>query len=154
VTENGAVAYRAHGGHPEKVDRLSPSERRERRGALALIVERLRERFDDVPLSDDNYWRLSDFTFDVGERHEAPAARVAELRRAAEELGARTYESSIHLHVTLDGDDKASGTLHALGLSQRRDPSAALGRWAFVGDSGNDEACFAAFSWSFSVRNG
>jgi HAD superfamily hydrolase (TIGR01484 family) len=153
ITENGAIAYRARKGAPEKLDRLGPEERRDRRGALAVIVEQLRERFDDVPLADDNYWRLSDFTFDIGESHEVSAARAAELRSAAEGLGARVYESSIHLHVTLDGDDKASGTLHALASTRKEDPSAALGRWAFVGDSGNDEACFAAFKVSFAVRN-
>jgi HAD superfamily hydrolase (TIGR01484 family) len=153
VTENGAVAWRNEHGHPTRVDRLAHEDRRERRGVLALVVTRLRQLLPDLELADDNHLRASDFTFDIGERHHPPAARIEALRRAAEELGARTYQSSIHLHVTLDGDDKASGTLHALTVTRGADPSAAVGRWAFVGDSGNDEACFAAFKTTLAVRN-
>ena len=29
----------------------------------------------------------------------------------------------------------------------------ALGRWGFIGDSGNDASCFAAFRTSFGVAN-
>jgi len=78
---------------------------------------------------------------------------VRAVREAAEELGARTFVSSIHLHVTLDADDKASGTLRALSQLGGGDVSSMLARYAFVGDSGNDEACFGAFRLSFGVSN-
>jgi hypothetical protein len=153
VTENGAVAFARNHGAPRRIERVSVEERRERRRALAIIVDTLRERFTDVLPSDDSDWRVSDFAFDIGERQRVSEARVAELRQTARELGARTFESSIHLHVTLDTDDKASGTLRALAEVFGEDASSALARYAFVGDSANDEPCFGAFRTTFGVSN-
>ena len=152
ITENGAIAYAGSDNHIERLDRLSADERGRRRAQLLTIVEQLRARFPDVPFADDNLGRLSDITFDIGERAKVDAGVVEAMREAAAELGGRTFVSSIHLHVTLDTDDKASGTLRALS-SLARDSSAALGHYAFIGDSANDEACFSAFHLSFGVSN-
>jgi HAD superfamily hydrolase (TIGR01484 family) len=149
VTENGAVAFT----NSRRIDRLAPAERRARRDALGTVVKQLRERFDDIAPSDDSEFRTSDFAFDIGEHASVPPPRVRDLRNAALELGARTFESSIHLHVTFDTDDKASGTLHALARCFGEDTSRALARYAFVGDSANDEPCFSAFRTTFGVSN-
>jgi hypothetical protein len=153
VTENGAVAFHRDGGGVARIDRLDAQARSARRRALDAIVVELRARFEDAAMADDSAFRVSDAAFDIGERQRMDPARVAELRAAARALGARTFESTIHLHVTLDADDKASGTLHALGRLFGEDVSSALARYAFVGDSANDEACFAAFRTTFAVRN-
>lgn len=153
VTENGAVAFTRSDGTPRRIERLNADQRRERRRSLGAIVAELRERFADISPSDDSDWRVSDFAFDIGERQRVPADRVAALREAARSLGARTFESSIHLHVTLDTDDKASGTLRALAEVFGEDVSSALARYAFVGDSANDEPCFGAFRTTFAVSN-
>jgi len=50
-------------------------------------------------------------------------------------------------------DDKASGAVDLLGRSFGVEPGAALHAFAFVGDSGNDAACFAAFEATFGVAN-
>ena len=68
--------------------------------------------------------------------------------------GARSFLSSVHLHATFDPDDKASGSIAYLARAFGEDPGAATrARWAFVGDSGNDAACFAAFRVTFGVAN-
>jgi hypothetical protein len=59
----------------------------------------------------------------------------------------------VHLHATFDEDDKASGAVEFLSRAFGVDPGAALRTFAFVGDSGNDAACFAAFDASFGVAN-
>jgi len=69
------------------------------------------------------------------------------------DAGARTSRSSVHLHATFDTDDKASGALRFLARELGQEPGAALSRFAFVGDSGNDAACFAAFRTTFGVAN-
>ena len=61
--------------------------------------------------------------------------------------------SSVHLHLGLDGDDKASGALAFLQRQRGIDPTRARARWAFVGDSGNDAPCFDAFALTFGVAN-
>jgi len=69
------------------------------------------------------------------------------------DAGARAFASSVHLHATFDADDKASGAVRAIRELAKDDAGLALSRWAFVGDSGNDRACFAAFKNTFGVAN-
>jgi hypothetical protein len=49
--------------------------------------------------------------------------------------------------------DKASGSVRLLWELFGEDPTRALRRYAFAGDSGNDAACFAAFTSTFGVAN-
>jgi hypothetical protein len=153
ICENGAVAYRRNGAGLVRIDRLGAAERGKRRARLLTVLEALRREFPAIELADDNLGRLTDVTFDVGEARTVPAAERARLRAAAEALGARTFESSIHVHVTLDTDDKASGVVRAVALASGDDATTILGRYAFVGDSANDEACFSAFRVTFGVDN-
>ncbi len=153
VTENGAVAYRSEGPAVGRLDRLTPSERGRRRAALLTLVEAVRGEFPDLAFADDNLGRLSDITFDIGERARVAPAEVARVRAHVARLGGRTFVSSIHLHVTLDTDDKASGTVRTIARELGEDASATLRRYAFVGDSLNDEACFGAFRLTFGVAN-
>ncbi len=153
VTENGAVAFRRDGARLSVLDSLPEEARRARRERLLEVVASLHREFPEIPLADDNQERRSDVTFDVRETVNISSSRVAELRLAAAREGARTFESSIHVHVTLDAEDKASGTVRALARAYGDDATKALGTYAFVGDSGNDEACFSAFHLTFGVSN-
>ncbi|MFO0564276.1 MAG: HAD-IIB family hydrolase [Polyangiaceae bacterium] len=154
VTENGAIALHVPaGGGVSRLDPLGESERRIRRMHVAEVVARMRERFPELRPADDVGARISDFTFDIGERQ-----RVApEVRQAAEafahELGARTQASSVHLHVTFDADDKATGAVRFLRMAFGLDATLARFRFAFIGDSENDAACFAGFRTTIGVRN-
>ena len=71
----------------------------------------------------------------------------------AQSLGAQTLTSSVHLHLTLDRHDKATGCLAILREQFGLDTTHALMRFAFIGDSGNDAACFAAFRTTIGVAN-
>jgi len=92
-------------------------------------------------------------TWDIGERMKLPADRVRAVALAIEEAGARSTQSSVHLHATFDTDDKASGALRFLSQELAEEAGAAVVRFAFVGDSGNDASCFAAFRTTFGVAN-
>jgi hydroxymethylpyrimidine pyrophosphatase-like HAD family hydrolase len=63
------------------------------------------------------------------------------------------FVSSVHLHVGFDPIDKASGAVALLRALRDTDATAALTRYAFIGDSENDAACFAAFRTSIGVAN-
>ena len=78
---------------------------------------------------------------------------VEELAALVVAGGARTTRSSVHLHASFERDDKASGAIRFVRNRFGDDAGAALHRWAFVGDSGNDAACFAAFKTTFGVEN-
>ncbi len=153
VTENGAIHVVKEGPGVARRDACDDAERRRRRVQLAQLVERVREHVPEARLTDDVGARLSDVTWDVGERVKLPEDRIAAITRIILDAGARTSRSSVHLHATFDADDKASGSLRFLSRELGQEPGAALTRFAFVGDSGNDAACFAAFRTTFGVAN-
>lgn len=153
VTENGAIAVVRQDRGIARLDRCSPTERQARRGRLRALTDELMSRFPELQLTDDCGGRVSDVTVDIGERVSLPPERVERAATLARELGARTTRSSVHLHLSLDPDDKASGALRFLHQRLGVRPSAARFRWAFIGDSENDAACFAAFAQSVGVAN-
>jgi hydroxymethylpyrimidine pyrophosphatase-like HAD family hydrolase len=59
----------------------------------------------------------------------------------------------VHLHVSLDRADKASGFVRLTQWLFGLDPARAVSSYAFIGDSENDAACFAAFRLTIGVAN-
>ncbi len=82
-----------------------------------------------------------------------PDERVRLIAGEIAHAGARSTQSSVHLHATFDVDDKASGAIRFCARQFGAEAGAALVRYAFAGDSGNDAACFAAFVTTFGVAN-
>ncbi len=153
VTENGAI-------HVTRQDRLvvvhdgcDAAERRARRERLAEIVRRVAREVPQAQLADDVQARRSDVTWDIGERARLPDSLVARVAAIAVEAGARTTRSSVHLHASFDADDKASGAVDLLATLFGEDRGASVHRYAFIGDSDNDAACFSAFALTFGVAN-
>lgn len=153
VAENGAVALYREGSLVRRIEEADEATRRARRIRLAMAFESLKERFAEVRLSSDNDARISDLALDVGESQRVPDDIREKIVEAARELGLRTFLSSVHLHLTLDSHDKASGTIAFLSDHFGDDATFARARYAFIGDSGNDAACFAAFRTTFGVSN-
>ena len=154
VTENGAIALRrTEEGGIEVLDRVSAEERERRARGVRAIAEQLMSEIPELDLADDVRARISDLTFDIGERRQIDRATVARATAFARNRGAHVVTSSVHLHVSLDGDDKASGAVHCLSRWLGEEPTRALSRWAFIGDSENDAACFAAFRTTIGVAN-
>lgn len=158
IAENGAVAFveASAGGDKIRLRRLEAvgeDERARRRRVLEAVVAEVQARFSDLVLADDNPARRTDVTFDIGEYREIPAARVDEVEAFARARGVRTFRSSVHLHLTLETDDKASGTLRVLAQHLGEDPTAARARYAYVGDSENDAIGFSTFAVSVGVDN-
>ena len=153
VTENGATTlYREERG-VARWSEVDAATRRARRVHLAAGLSSLRSEFPSLRLSDDSHARESDVALDIGERVHVPVDEIARIERAARALGFRTFVSSVHLHLTLDSFDKATGTLAFLVAHFQEDPTAARGRYAYIGDSANDAPCFFAFLSSFGVAN-
>lgn len=153
VSENGAVFVVREGAGIRVLSAGADDEVASRRARLAALVAEVARAMPDVQLSDDVHQRRSDVTWDIGERVTLPPERVAELARRVIAAGARTTRSTVHLHASFERDDKASGATRFLNQHLGEDPGSALGRWAFVGDSPNDQACFSAFRLTFGVAN-
>jgi hypothetical protein len=151
VAENGALCYWREGKRVAHYDPMG-SARPALRARLDALVTETRALLPRLVPADDVAGRVSDFTFDIGEHEladEDDVRRAIELARAC---GARTTRSSVHLHLTFDRCDKATGTLDCL-CRRGVDPTRALFTHAYVGDSTNDAPCFAAFRTSVGVRN-
>jgi HAD superfamily hydrolase (TIGR01484 family) len=153
VTENGAIHVVRDGASVSFRDRCTASERSERRHRLECLVNVIRGAVPEARLTDDATARRSDVAWDVGERERLPEARVRRIVQEIERAGARYSLSSVHLHATFDGDDKASGAVRFCVEELGEDATAVLTRFAFVGDSGNDAPCFSAFVTTFAVAN-
>jgi hypothetical protein len=153
VTENGAV-HVVREGHTIVVhERCTMSQRQERRTRLDDLVGRIAGVVPEAVLTDDISWRRSDVTWDIGEHMRLPSERVELISDAILRAGARTTRSSVHVHATFDVDDKASGAVSFLMKAFGEDAGNAVASYGFVGDSGNDAACFAAFALTFGVAN-
>ena len=153
LTENGIIGLRRTGAGITQVDRLSPAERQARQRDVATLVADMQRAFPDLEPSDDVAGRVADFSFDIAEAKVLPEEVVLAATAYARSRGARVLRSSIHLHLSFDADDKATGALHLLALLYGVDPTVALARYVFIGDSGNDASCFAAFRHSVGVAN-
>ncbi len=153
ITENGLISCRRIGRTVVTNDRLCVAERTSAKTRLAGIVERVHSRFPELHPSDDCAGRVADYTFDIGENRRVDSAVVTAVIQLATQLGARCTRSSVHLHLSLDHDDKASGALRFLSRHLGISPTLARQRFAFIGDSENDAACFAAFHTSVGVAN-
>jgi hypothetical protein len=153
VTENGAVIVYRDGRTVRLLDPVDPAERTARCERLQLLAAELEVSFPDLGRAEEYSVRLSDLTLDIGEAREVASDVVEQAMRLACARGFRTVRSTVHLHLTLDDEDKASGALRALGVLCGEDPALARERYGFIGDSDNDAPCFSTFSTTFAVSN-
>jgi HAD superfamily hydrolase (TIGR01484 family) len=153
VTENGALAVVQRERRIVTLDRLTEGQRRERRARLLELVSAVRREFPTLVPSDDAHSRWADYTLDIGESVVVSPEVVAAVSAFARELGARVTRSSIHLHLSLEVDDKATGVLRFLSNTHGMDPTTSRYECAFIGDSENDGPCFSAFETTVAVAN-
>ena len=153
VVENGALYMRREGRDVVTHDPCTPKERQSRRIRLARLAADVRERVHEAKVTGDAGARISDVTWDIGETQIVPADRVRAMRDMCLDAGARVVASSIHLHASFDGADKASGLLRFARDAFQHDETLARHIWAFLGDSPNDAPCFSALQTTFGVKN-
>ncbi len=153
IAENGNLFVVRERSRVQVVDSCVPDERRSRRIRLARLADEMRNRVPDAKVAGDAHLRASDLTWDIGEHQRVPPDRVAMMRDVVLAHGARVSVSSVHLHATFDAHDKATGALQFARSIWDADPTALRRSLAFIGDSGNDAACFAAFHTTFGVSN-
>jgi len=153
VTENGAVAILKREGKLQIIEEINASDRVQRRANLMTLVASMKSAFPALVDATDVAMRRSDFTFDIGEYNHVKDAVVRDAMCFARAHGALTVRSSVHLHVTFDGSDKASGAVRVLHRHFGYDVTDARRLFAFIGDSENDESCLAAFQNTVAVAN-
>jgi HAD superfamily hydrolase (TIGR01484 family) len=153
VAENGAIVCARRGERVVSIDGVAADERIVRDLRLAELLAGFAQKFPDIRPADDVRARISDRTFDIGEFRQVAPERVAQASAYLQAQGARVFVSSVHLHATFDYADKASGAVRVLAADSGLDSTAVRHAFAYLGDSENDAACFAAFAVSIGVSN-
>jgi len=166
VAENGAVAFA-----PEQLDKnqLKPlSHKREKlskiyqqslnvrahnQSRMQQIATLVQRSVPGVQLSRDSPGRETDLAFDYAEFARLPPETVQQVLGVLQGAGMQTTVSSIHIHGCFGDFNKWQGACWIVRAVLGRDLTQELDRWAFVGDSGNDETMFAHFPHSIGVAN-
>lgn len=152
VGENGGLWYWMAGGRLERRFLQSAEERAQNRARLERLGEHILQAVPGTALASDQPYRELDLAVDFCE--DVPALDEAAIDRIVscfEQAGATCKVSSIHVNGWFGAFDKLAGirALHRDHWGTEIDPS----RWAFFGDSANDEPMFSAFPLSVGVAN-
>ncbi len=155
IAENGAFAVR-RAGDGRSVERMTWDDpdrvlaQNEKLRALAAEIVR------DIPgarLADDQWLRRCDLAFDIGETQQLPRATVDAIAARIRAAGARCTSSSVHTHAFYGDHDKAAMCARVAHSWWGVDLDITRDDWLFVGDSPNDQPCFAYFPVAAGVAN-
>jgi HAD superfamily hydrolase (TIGR01484 family) len=152
VGENGGLWFWMGEGRLERRFLQGEAERRVNRTSLDAVARQILADVPGAGVASDQPYRELDLAIDFCEDvpplgDHAVDAIVAGFQAA----GATCKVSSIHVNGWFGDFDKLTGIrrLHQDRWGGPIDPS----RWAFFGDSANDEPMFAAFPLSIGVAN-
>ncbi|MEA5576129.1 HAD family hydrolase [Anabaena sp. UHCC 0451] len=143
LAENGGLFYSS--GNLESVALTPIPDVTNHRRHLATTFAKLQRQFPQIQESDDNRFRVTDWTFDVA------ALTLDELQYLSSlcqnEGWGFTY-SNVQCHIKPQGQDKSGGLLQVL---HKYFPEYSLDQVVTVGDSPNDESLFDSRYFPVSV---
>ncbi|PSB33621.1 HAD-IIB family hydrolase [Stenomitos frigidus] len=143
IAENGGLFY---AGEPRVETLLVPLvDTAQHRQRLAEMFQHLQTTFPNLRESDDNRFRVTDWTFDV---QGLAIAELEQLERLCQSASWGFTYSTVQCHLKLRSQDKAAGLLDVL---QQHFPDYTAAHIVTVGDSPNDESLFDAKRFPFSV---
>jgi len=163
VAENGSVAFVLEKTDPQpspdgrstlsKLYQQDAATREANGLRMQKIAARVMFEVPGVFLSRDSVGRETDLAFDYNEFTRHTPGTVQKVLDALERAGMQTTTSSIHIHGCFGDFNKWQGAQWIVRELLQRDLTQELDRWAFVGDSGNDQAMFEHFTHSVGVAN-
>jgi len=153
VAENGAVAFVRAGRVVEARFWDDEAARASQHARLERLRAEAGARWPWAIAAGDQWQRLCDLAFDVGERQSLAPAQIADLRGFIQAAGARCLVSTVHAHAFFGEHDKAQMAVRLARELWSEDLAAERARYLFVGDSPNDAAGFAYFPLSAGPSN-
>jgi HAD superfamily hydrolase (TIGR01484 family) len=146
MAENGGVYFPPSGRAEALVNLPDLAAHRQ---ALAAVFAQLQRHWPQLQESDDNRFRLTDWTFDLSGLAQSDLDAMAEQCQA---LGWGFTYSTVQCHLFTPGQSKAAGLQQVL---QRHFSPITPAEIATLGDSPNDESLFdpALFPQSIGVAN-
>lgn len=167
VAENGAVAlYRPPfssqiGLQPiqnmrgvlSKAYQLDTASRETNYARMQHVLARIEREVPGAKRSTDSAGRETDIAIDHSEFTHLPPSGIAQVVRIMQAEGLQATVSSIHINGWIGSHNKLQGAHWLVRELLQRDLSKEMYRWAYVGDSTNDQLMFEAFDNSIGVAN-
>ncbi|MEY4267198.1 MAG: hypothetical protein RIS90_1733 [Pseudomonadota bacterium] len=163
VAENGAVAFvqgkKGLEATPpldsllSKIYQQDPATRAGNFQRLQAVAQRLLREVPGATLAQDSAGRETDIAIDHSEFNRLPPEQIAQAVQIMQAEGMNATVSSIHINGWYGSHNKLSGARWIVQQLYQRALDDELGRWAYVGDSANDQLMFQHFHHSVGVAN-
>ena len=167
VAENGSVAWVKPVIHsknsPEpaqtgavvlsKLYQADSATRSQNYARMQQVAARVLREVPGATLAQDSPGRETDIAIDHSEFAHLPPAQIAQAVQIMQSEGMHATVSSIHINGWYGEHNKLQGARWIVRQLWGRELDAELHRWAYVGDSTNDQLMFEAFAHSVGVAN-
>ena len=146
IAENGGLLYWNHDPKPNLTSEINIEQHRQQ---LSRVFELLQGKFPQIRESPDNYFRMTDWTFDV---ENLSLSELEQIESICQSEGYGFTYSTIQCHIKPTYQDKAYGLNKII---PQHFPKLKPEEILTVGDSPNDESMFnqAEFPLSVGVAN-
>ena len=149
VAENGALALRV----ASKLYQQDKTTRQTNFMRMQNVAQRVLREVAGAQLAQDSAGRETDIAIDHSEFTQLPPERIAQVVHIMRSEGMNATVSSIHINGWFGSHNKWGGARWIVHELFGRDLTAEIDRWAYVGDSTNDQLMFEAFAHSIGVAN-
>ena len=167
VAENGAVALfkndylrksdylpaRNMRGVLSKSYQTDVATRERNYAHLQHVLTRIEREVQGANRSTDSAGRETDIAIDHSEFTHLPPEKISEVVEMMQSEGLQATVSSIHINGWIGLHNKLQGAHWIVSELFGRDLAQEMNRWAYVGDSTNDQLMFEAFENSIGVAN-
>jgi HAD superfamily hydrolase (TIGR01484 family) len=153
VAENGAVALAGKVLDGSKIYQQDATTRATNYARMRAVIEQVLREVPAAKLSQDSAGRETDIAIDHSEFTHLPLASIAQVVTIMQGAGMTATVSSIHINGWFGEHNKLEGARWIVRELFDRDLDEELSRWAYVGDSSNDQLMFEHFPHSIGVAN-
>ena len=120
---------------------------------LQSVLARIESEVQGAKRSTDSTGRETDIAIDHSEFTHLPQEAIARVVQIMQSEGLQATVSSIHINGWIGSHNKLQGAHWIVHELFGRDLTEEMARWAYVGDSTNDQLMFEAFESSVGVAN-
>jgi HAD superfamily hydrolase (TIGR01484 family) len=154
VAENGAVALQRDGkGGLHKLYQQDAATRATNFARMQQTAARVLREVPGTRLAEDSPGRETDIAIDHSEFTHLTQQQIAQAVAVMQSEGMTATVSSIHINGWYGGHNKLEGARWIVRELLGREVDAELDRWAYVGDSTNDQLMFEHFPHAVGVAN-
>jgi len=154
VPENGAMALIAQAdGTVAKRYQQDATTRATNHSRMQSVLQRIEREVPGAQRAQDSSGRECDIAIDHSEFTHLTDAQIADVVALMRSEGMHATVSSIHVNGWYGEHDKLEGARWIVRELWGRTLHDEMDRWAYVGDSTNDQTMFAAFAHSVGVAN-